>query len=36
MTTAMSLMAETTNITEAVEEVLGTAIFGTEGVWFLS
>lgn len=35
MTTAMSLMAETTNITEAVEEALGTTIFGTTGVWFL-
>ena len=36
--TAMRLMAETseaTNITEAVNEALGSAIFGTTGVWFL-
>ena len=35
---AMRLMAEAaeaTNITEAVNEALGSAIFGTTGVWFL-
>ena len=28
-------MADSTNITEAVNEALGSTIFGTTGVWFL-
>ncbi|MCM1298597.1 MAG: ammonium transporter [Firmicutes bacterium] len=32
---SMSLLAETTNVTEVVEETLNSTIFGTTGVWFL-